>query len=67
MRSRKDSQMVSTRSLPLYTSCLFFMILNNSIVDEIYSQTFFMDEFSESSVSPHIHQSVLLNIKDLHK
>ena len=33
MRSLKDSQNFFTQSLPLYTSCLFSVLLNDDIVD----------------------------------
>ena len=50
--SLKDSQSFVMQSLPLYTSCLFFMSLNDDIVDiektdEIRSPTFVVHDFSE--------------------
>ena len=47
------------QSLPLYTSCLFPMLLNEDIVDikkpdGIYSLTFFVDEFSGLFLHPSV-------------
>ena len=49
--SLKDSQNFFIQSLPLYTSCLFSMVLNDDIVDieksdGTCSLTFVVDEFS---------------------
>ena len=49
--SLKNSQNFFRQSLPLYTSSLFFMLLNEGIVDiekpdGICSLTFVVDEFS---------------------
>ena len=49
--SLKNSQNFLRQSLPLYTSCLFSMLLNQDIVDieksdGICSITFVVDEFS---------------------
>ena len=51
MCSLKDSQNVLIQSLPLYTSCLLSMLLNEDIVDTdkpegICLLTFVVDEFS---------------------
>ena len=67
--SLKDSQNFFMKSLPLYTSCLFSMLLNNDIVDIEKSDgicllTFVVYEFLGLF---HIHQSFLLKIQDLHK
>ena len=56
------------QSLPLYTSCLFSILLNEDIVDierpdGICSLTFVVDEFS----GLFLHQPFLLYIEDLHK
>ena len=69
MCSLKDSQNVLIQSLPLYTSCLFSMLLNEDIVDTdkpegICLLTFVVDEFSWLFK---IHQYFLLYIQDLHK
>ena len=69
MCSLKDSQNVLIQSLPLYTSCLLSMLLNEDIVDTdkpegICLLTFVVDEFSWLSK---IHQYFLLYIQDLHK
>ena len=58
--SLKDSQKFSIQSLPLYTSCLFFMILNNDIVefeknDGISFPTFVVNEFSGLVLHPSIY------------
>ena len=50
---------ISTQSLPLYTSCLFPMPVNDNIVeiekpDGICSLTFVVDEFSELFLHPSI-------------
>ena len=55
----KDSQNFFIQSLPLYTSCLFSILLNEDIVDikkfdEICSLTFFVDEFSGLFLHPSI-------------
>ena len=47
------------QTLPLYTSCLFSMLLNEDIVDiekseGIYSLTFVLDEFSGLFLHPSI-------------
>ena len=49
-RSPKDLQNFFKQSLRLYTSCLFFMLLNSGIVsikkaDGICSPTFAVDDF----------------------
>ena len=49
--SLKDSQIFFLQSLPLYTSCLFSMLLNHDIVDierpnGIFSPAFVVNEFS---------------------
>ena len=67
--SLKDSQSFFMQSLPLYTSYLFYMVLNGDIVDiekpdGICLHTFVVNAFSglfvQSSIFP-------LNIPDLHK
>ena len=55
--SRKDLQNFFMQSRPLYTSCLFFMSLNDDIVDiekpdEICSLTFVLDELSGLFIYP---------------
>ena len=67
--SLKDSQKVLIQSLPLYTSCLFSMLLNDNIVqiqtpDGIFSSAFVVNEFQDYQ---YIHQPILSNIQDLHK
>ena len=57
--SFKDSQNFFIQSLPLYTSCLFSMLLNDDIVDiekpdGICSPTFDVDEFSGLFLHPSI-------------
>ena len=66
--SLKNSQNFFIQSLPLYTSCLFSMLLNDNIVDiekldGICSLTFVVDEFS----GLFLHQSFLFYTQDLHK
>ena len=64
----KDSQFFFMESLPLHTSCLFSMSLNDEFLDidkhdgicSLPSQIIFQDYF-------YIHQSLLLKIQDLHK
>ena len=56
------------QSLPLYTSCLLSMLLNDNIVDSekpdrICSLTFILDRFS----GLFLHQSFVLYILDLYK
>ena len=63
--SLKDSQNVLMQSLPLYTSSLFSMVLNEDIEDlekpdEICSLAFAVDDFQDFF---YIHQSFLLNIQ----
>ena len=63
--SLKDSQNVLMQSLPLYTSSLFSMVLNEDIEDlekpdEICSLAFVVDDFQDFF---YIHQSFLLNIQ----
>ena len=65
----KDSLNFSMQSLPLHTSCLFYMFLNEEIVDiekpdVVFSLNFVVDEFSGLFLYPSIF---LLNIQDLHK
>ena len=53
----KDSQNFFMQALPLYTSCLFSMLLDDDIVktekpDRIYSPTFAVDEFSGLFLHP---------------
>ena len=65
----KNSQNFIMQSLPLYTSCLFSMLLNKDVVyiekpDGICSLTFLVDEFLGLF---YIHQSFLLYIQYLHK
>ena len=55
--SLKDSQNFSMQSLPLYTSCLFSMPLNDDIVDiekpdGKYLLTFVVDDFSGLFLHP---------------
>ena len=55
--SIKNSQQFFIQSLPLYTSCLFSMLLNEDVVqiekpDEICSLTFVADEFSGLFLHP---------------
>ena len=55
--SLKDSQNFFIQSLPLYTSCLFSMYLNNNTVgikkpDGICSPTFVVDELSGLFIHP---------------
>ena len=62
--SFKDSQNFFMQSLPLCTSCLFPIILNDDIVDaekpyEIFFITFIVDKF--------LRLSFLSSIQDLHK
>ena len=57
--SFKDSQNFFMQSLPLCTSCLISISLNNSIVDiekpdGIYSPTFAVDDFSALFLHPSI-------------
>ena len=57
--SLKDSQNFFIQSLPLYTSCLFSMLLNDDIVDiekpdGICSPTFDVDEFPRFYLHPSI-------------
>ena len=57
--SLTDSQNVFVYSLPLYTSCVFSMLLNNDIVDTekphgISSRAFVVDEFSGLFLLPSI-------------
>ena len=64
----KNSEYLLIKSLPLYTSCLFSMLLNEDIVeieksDGICWLTFVLDEYS----GLFLHQSFLLYIEDLHK
>ena len=52
-----DSQNFFMQALPLYTSCLFSMLLDDDIVktekpDRIYSPTFAVDEFSGLFLHP---------------
>ena len=66
--SLKDSQNFFMQSLPLYTSCLFSMFLNEYIVDiekpdGMCSLTFVAEEFSGLFLH---HQFFLLNMEDLH-
>ena len=61
----KDLQNFSTQSLPLYTSCLVPMLLNEDIVgiekpDRICSLTFAVDEFSELFVHPSVFSIIHL-------
>ena len=68
MCSLKDLQMFF-QSLPLYTLCLFSMLLNDDIVnmekpDGIYLLTFAVDEFSDNF---YIDQSFLLQKYNFHK
>ena len=69
VRSLKDSQNFFIQSLPLHTSCLFSMLLNDDIVDIKKLMEYvhllllgmnFKDYF-------YINQSFLLSIQDLHK
>ena len=53
----KDSQNVIIQSLPLYTTCLFSMLLNDNSVDiekpdELCSITFAVDQFSRLFLHP---------------
>ena len=62
--SLKDSQNFSMQSLPLYTSCLFSMLLNVDIVDienpdGIYWLTFAVDEFSGLFLHPSTFSIIL--------
>ena len=55
--SLKDSQNYFMQSLPVYTSCLFSMLLNDDIVDfekpdGICSSTFVANEFWELFLHP---------------
>ena len=57
--SLKDSQNFFIQSLPLYTSCLFSMLLNEDIVHiekpgGICSLTFVVDEFSGLFLHPSV-------------
>ena len=57
--SVKNSKYLSIRSLPLHSSCLFPMLLNEDIVDieepdGIYLLHFFSDEFSGLFLHPSI-------------
>ena len=57
--SVKDSQNFFMQSLPLYTSCLFSMLLNDDIIgiekpDEICSPTSSVNEFLELFLHPSI-------------
>ena len=68
MCSLNDLQMFF-QSLPLYTLCLFSMLLNDDIVnmekpDGIYLLTFAVDEFSDYF---YIDQSFLLQKYNFHK
>ena len=59
MCSLKDSQNFFIQSLPVYTSFLFYMLLNDDIVDieksdGICSLTFDVDEFSGLFLHPSI-------------
>ena len=63
----KDSQSFFKQSLPLYTLCLFPMLLNDEIVDIEKSDatcwsTFVEDKFSGLFLHPSI-----FSIQDLHK
>ena len=65
----KDSLNFFMQSLALHTSCLFYMFLNEEIVDiekpdVVFSLNFVVDEFSGLFLYPSIF---LLNIQDLHK
>ena len=69
MCSAKDLQNFVMQSLPLYISCLISMVLIDDIVDienpdRICLPTFVVDEFSGSF---YIHQTLILNIQDLHE
>ena len=55
----QDSQDFFIKSLPLYTLCLFSMLLNDDILDiekpfTIYLPTFVVDEFSGIFLHPSI-------------
>ena len=55
--SLKDLQDFFMQSLPLYTSCIFFMFLNENIAiieksDGIFLPTFAVDEFSRQFLHP---------------
>ena len=57
--SLKGSQNFFMQSLPMYTSCLFSLLLNDNIVDiekpdETGSVTFVVDEFSRLFLHPSI-------------
>ena len=67
-RFLKDSQSFFMQSLLLFTSCFFSILLNDDIVeiekpDGISLPAFAVDEFS----GLFSHQSIFLNIQDLHK
>ena len=67
--SLKNSQNFFMQFLPLYTSCLFYMLLNDDIVniekpDGICLLTFAVDEFLGLCLHPSIF---LLYTQDLHK
>ena len=71
--SLKNSQNFSKQSLPLYTSCLFSMLLDEDIVvieksDGICSLTFVVDEFSGLFLHPsifsikHLRSASIINV-----
>ena len=65
--SLKDSQNVFMQFLPLYTSCLFSMLLNDDIVDIEKSDRICCLTFAVMNSQDYfyIRQSFLLNIQDL--
>ena len=68
-RSRKNLQNFFIQSLPLYTPCSFFMLLNDDIAEiknltEYVCLLFLYMNFQDYF---YIHQSFLLYVQDLHK